>query len=301
MVDRLGDLGKEATGAGGKGYANLKGDVEVGLLTEESFMSSFFSDVEQIKEKISIIRRNTKLIEQKHSHALTEISIDKGAKNATELDDLMLETTSLGQDVRNILKRLEKAQKDFNAETGGEGSAEARIRSNLQSSLSRKFMDAMSEYNDIQQKYKGKYQDKIERQYKIVNPNATAKELAEVRSGEGKSIFSDEILAPGAQQAKQALNELQDRHKDIMKLENSIRELHQLFMDMAVMVEQQGELLDQIEFNVHESKEFVRKGTDELVKARNYQQSANKKKLMIACCCISLIVILGIVIANTVS
>ena len=64
---------------------------------------------------------------------------------------------------------------------GKANSAEARIRSNLQSTLSRKFMDAMSEYNDCQQKYKGKYQDKVERQYKIVNPNATEEQLEAVR------------------------------------------------------------------------------------------------------------------------
>ena len=34
---------------------------------------------------------------------------------------------------------------------------------------------------------------------------------------------------------------LQERHKDITRLETSINELHQLFMDMAVLVESQGE------------------------------------------------------------
>jgi t-SNARE complex subunit (syntaxin) len=297
MVDRLGELGKTAvpTGEGKGGYAQLppKGDVEVGIVSENEFMAQFFADVELVKEKISIIRRNTRLIEQKHSQALTEISIDKGAKNSNDLDDLMMETTGLGQEVRGILKRLETSQKEYVESQGGvANSAEARIRSNLQSTLSRKFMDAMSEYNDCQQKYKGKYQEKVERQYKIVNPNATPEQLEAVRSGEGKSIFSDEILTGSAAQAKQALGELQDRHKDIIKLENSIRELHQLFMDMAVMVEQQGELLDQIEHQVAEGCEYVKKGTEELVKARTYQQSAYKKKLYIAGCCAIAITIL---------
>jgi len=302
MVDRLGELGKAAVPSTGKatGYQDLskETDPEAGIVSENAFMVQFFADVEQIKEKISLIRRNTRLIEQKHSHALTEISIDKGAKNSGELDDLMLETTSLGQEVRGILKRLETAGKEYVDSQGGKAnSAEARIRSNLQSTLSRKFMDAMSEYNDCQQKYKGKYQDKVERQYKIVNPNATEEQLEAVRSGEGKSIFSDEILTGSAAQAKQALGELQDRHKDILKLENSIRELHQLFMDMAVMVEQQGELLDQIEHQVAEGCEYVKKGTDELVKARTYQQSAYKKKCMIIGICACLLITLIIFIA----
>lgn len=41
------------------------------------------------------------------------------------------------------------------------------------------------------------------------------------------------------QQAKQTLADIEARHADIIKLENSIRELHDMFMDMAMLVENQ--------------------------------------------------------------
>lgn len=41
------------------------------------------------------------------------------------------------------------------------------------------------------------------------------------------------------QQAKKTLAEIEARHQDIMKLENSIKELHDMFMDMAMLVESQ--------------------------------------------------------------
>ena len=40
-------------------------------------------------------------------------------------------------------------------------------------------------------------------------------------------------------QAKQSLQDIEARHNDIMKLETSIRELHDMFMDMAILVESQ--------------------------------------------------------------
>ena len=40
-------------------------------------------------------------------------------------------------------------------------------------------------------------------------------------------------------QAKQTLADIEARHQDIMKLENSIKELHDMFMDMAMLVESQ--------------------------------------------------------------
>ena len=41
------------------------------------------------------------------------------------------------------------------------------------------------------------------------------------------------------QAAKKSLADIEARHQDIMKLENSIRELHDMFMDMAMLVESQ--------------------------------------------------------------
>lgn len=38
---------------------------------------------------------------------------------------------------------------------------------------------------------------------------------------------------------EQAMNEIETRHNEIIKLENSIRELHDMFMDMAMLVESQ--------------------------------------------------------------
>lgn len=42
-----------------------------------------------------------------------------------------------------------------------------------------------------------------------------------------------------SQMTKQALNEIETRHNEIIKLETSIRELHDMFVDMAMLVESQ--------------------------------------------------------------
>ena len=60
--------------------------------------------------------------------------------------------------------------------------------------------------------------------------------------GEGSSgrHLSLQIIME-TQQARQTLADIEARHADIMKLENSIRELHDMFMDMAMLVENQVE------------------------------------------------------------
>lgn len=51
-------------------------------------------------------------------------------------------------------------------------------------------------------------------------------------------VFTQGIITD-TQQAKQTLADIEARHNDIMKLESSIRELHDMFMDMAMLVESQ--------------------------------------------------------------
>lgn len=56
---------------------------------------------------------------------------------------------------------------------------------------------------------------------------------------------------------KQALADVQARHHDIMKLEQSVKDLRDLFIEMAVLVESQGTMIDRIEYNVSNAAEFV--------------------------------------------
>lgn len=54
------------------------------------------------------------------------------------------------------------------------------------------------------------------------------------------------------------LEEVKDTYHDVRRLEASIIELHKMFMDLALLVDRQGEMLDQIEFQVKIKTSFFR-------------------------------------------
>ena len=62
----------------------------------------------------------------------------------------------------------------------------------------------------------------------------------------------------------------------------SIVELHQLFVDMSVLVETQGEMLDQIEYSVQQAHAYVEKGVKQLEKAKQSQKDSRKVTTKIA-------------------
>ncbi|XP_010021180.1 PREDICTED: syntaxin-1B, partial [Nestor notabilis] len=66
----------------------------------------------------------------------------------------------------------------------------------------------------------------------------TNEELEDMLESGKLAIFTDDIKMD-SQMTKQALNEIETRHNEIIKLETSIRELHDMFVDMAMLVESQ--------------------------------------------------------------
>lgn len=74
--------------------------------------------------------------------------------------------------------------------------SELRIRKNLVSTLTRKFVDVMKEYQNAQQKYKTDIRKKVKRQVHIVKPDASTEEIdAVLKSGGGSGgVLRNAIL-----------------------------------------------------------------------------------------------------------
>ena len=84
-----------------------------------------------------------------------------------------------------------------------------------------------------------------------------------------------------------------DKYQDVLALEASVAELHQMFLDFAVLTEQQGEMLDQIEFQVKSTSDFIDEANNDLGQAIEYQKLIRSKQ----CCLFGiLLVVLGVIV-----
>ena len=77
------------------------------------------------------------------------------------------------------------------------------------------------------------------------------------------------------------------------RLEIELKEISSMFTDMAILVEQQGELIDQIEYNVNMAKDRVDVGNTEIQKAIE-RQAKNRKMYM----CMGIVFLVIIVIVS---
>ncbi|BBN16196.1 protein MpSYP1-like [Marchantia polymorpha subsp. ruderalis] len=71
-----------------------------------------------------------------------------------------------------------------------------------------------------------------------------------IETGDSEQIFQKAIQEQGRGQILDTIAEIQELHDAVKDIEKKLLELHQIFLDMAVLVEAQGELLDNIETQV---------------------------------------------------
>ncbi|NXK11994.1 STX1A protein, partial [Herpetotheres cachinnans] len=289
----------------------------------DRFMDEFFEQVEEIRGFIDKISENVEEVKRKHSAILASPNPDEseGGEQVGKMPPLSAKPDQhlpaptqwalrgadgagvsvgagilmLWREIICVLLPRPGIEQSIEQEEGlNRSSADLRIRKTQHSTLSRKFVEVMSEYNATQTDYRERCKGRIQRQLEITGRTTTSEELEDMLESGNPAIFSSGIIMD-SNITKQALNEIETRHSEIIKLENSIRELHDMFMDMAMLVESQGEMIDRIEYNVEHSVDYVERAVSDTKKAVKYQSKARRKKIMIIICC----VILGIVIAST--
>uniref|UniRef100_A0A3Q3XG69 t-SNARE coiled-coil homology domain-containing protein n=1 Tax=Mola mola TaxID=94237 RepID=A0A3Q3XG69_MOLML len=134
--------------------------------------------------------------------------------------------------------------------------------------LTRCFADVMRKHQAAQSCFREKLKAQIQRQLEIVNKVTTDEELEE--------LLHRDNLAIGSDASSRALSEIQSRYQDIVRLESSVRELHEVFVDAAVLLEIQGEMLNNIERNVSGAAEYVQVSKAETHKAVTYKKNPYK-------------------------
>ncbi|XP_008418555.1 syntaxin 3b isoform X6 [Poecilia reticulata] len=261
-------------------------DEEVEIAVDNAaFMDEFFSQIEDIRNSIDKIDENVAEVKKLYSVILSAPTSDQ--KTQDDLESITNDIKKMANNARNKLKTIER---NLESEQQQERvSADIRIRKSQHAVLSRKFVEVMTKYNEAQVDFRERSKGRIQRQLEITGQAKTDEELEEMLESGNAAVFTAGIVDSGI--SKQALSEIESRHKDIVRLESSIKELHDMFVDIAMLVESQGGMIDRIESNMDQSVGFVERAVADTKKAAKFQQEARRKKMMITLCC----AIIGIV------
>lgn len=285
-----------------KNYQDIKrqtmDDMESGggADTEAVDLSKFFEDVENVKEDMNAVVVIYKRLQESNDESKT-------VHNAKTMKQLR---SKMDADVSNVLKRvkvikgkleaLERSNVAHRKIAGcGPGSSADRTRTSVVSGLGKKLKTMMDDFQSLRTKMNDEYKETVGRRYFTITGEQANEELIEnlISSGEGENFLQKAIQEQGRGQILDTISEIQERHDAVKEIEKNLIELHQIFLDMAALVEAQGQQLNDIESHVAHASSFVRRGTDQLVEAREYQKSSRKCTciaiLLVVCCVIVLL------------
>nr|XP_018264578.1 syntaxin 1B/2/3 [Kwoniella dejecticola CBS 10117]OBR86736.1 syntaxin 1B/2/3 [Kwoniella dejecticola CBS 10117] len=254
-------------GVGGAGAGVGGGDFWSELSTTNSLIA-------QLQDQIGQVR-------QAHQASLT--STDPNARSyASELNDAAREKR---EETKNQIKKLYKLAKGDKAQkTQAEG-------------VKTRFQSLLQEHQVIEKEFRKKVKDRAERQYRIVNPNATEEEVRQVTESDNPQIFSQALLNSNRYgDARNAYREVQERHAEIQKIERTLTELAQMFSEMAMLVEQQDETIVNVETQAQGVDTDIKAGYDQTSKAVDSARKARRKKWICFWICVLIIAILALVL-----
>jgi len=252
-------------------------------------IDGFFKQIDDIRENINSINQKVEETKKKYQTISAATSTDEEDRVKAELDEQQADIKKYANKVRSRLKQIqtqieqeEQAQRQQAEDeqmlpnTADEKTTEIRMKKTQHSAMSRKFINVMSRYGQAQNEFRDACKEKMRRQIEIMGENVDDAKLEDMlSSGETAPLFAGGIVMD-TQKSKQVLDDIQSRKNDILALEKSIKELHDLFVDMAMLVQEQGEMIDRVEYNIEHSVEFVSRAVADTKKAVAFQSAARK-------------------------
>uniref|UniRef100_A0A8C6SUL2 Syntaxin 11 n=1 Tax=Neogobius melanostomus TaxID=47308 RepID=A0A8C6SUL2_9GOBI len=243
-------------------------DIDDVLYSQEAVVFETPSAFEDVLKEAHSIRKELSVLRFDVERLTDSDSIARGIVQRGE--DLYARIQALGQDSRRL------------QETEGPNRAVSRIAQTQYDTLTCAFHNVMNQYNKAEMIQRSMCCGRIKRHASIMGTEITDLQLDELvdKGGEGWAEFSQSLQTQGARSSRWALREIQGRHKELLELESRLKQVHDLFLQMAVLVEEQGGMLNNIEANVNRTEEYVERINVQLKKALKYK----KKNPFLQCC-----------------
>ncbi|KAI4118177.1 MAG: hypothetical protein LQ345_001727 [Seirophora villosa] len=244
--------------------------------------NAILNECREIDRGIDSIERNLERLRFLHRRAIDDTDASQNTETNRELDALSSETMTL---YRNFGHRLKVIK-------GMKESGDPRNSPQV-GRVDRKLKTAINEYQQVDSDFRKKLSAQMERQYRIVRPEASDAEVQEaVQDTSNNQVFSQALLQSNRRgQSQSALRAVQGRHEAIQKIERQMIELAQLFQDVDAAIVEQEAPVQQIEKQTENTVEHVTGGNKHLDGAIGKARAIRRKKWI----CLGIVVILIII------
>lgn len=282
-----------------RNQSSASGDIELGNAAHsgELALEGFFKKVQEIDKQYDKLNTLLKKLQdaQEESMAVTKASAMKAIKQRMQKD--VDEVQKIARLIKSKIEELDKDNVASRQKPGcGKGTAVDRTRSSTTGALKKKFKDKMAEFQTLRENIHQEYREVVERRvFTVTGQHADEQTIDRlIETGDSEQIFQKAIQEQGRGQIMDTVSEIHERHDAVREVERKLLELQQVFVDMAVLVDAQGDMLDNIESQVSNAVDHVQSGNTALQRAKSLQK--NSRKWMCIAIFILIIIIAVIVV-----
>ncbi|XP_066104474.1 syntaxin-11 isoform X1 [Saccopteryx bilineata] len=262
------------------------GDDECDSLQEDivfetdHMLESLYRDIQDLQTENQHLMADVKRLGKQNARFLTSMRRLSSIKRDT--NSIAKDIKARGESVHRKLRAMKVLSEAAEAQHGP-NSAVARISRVQYSALTRAFQRAMHEYNQAEMKQRENCKIRIQRQLEIMGKDVSGDQIEDMFEQGKWDVFSENLLAD-VKGARAALNEIESRHRELLKLESRIRDVHELFLQMAVLVEEQADTLNVIELNVEKTLDYTGQAKAQVRKAVQYKKKNPCRTICCFCC-----------------
>ncbi|CAD7967429.1 unnamed protein product [Amoebophrya sp. A25] len=283
MVDKLSEL-RAKCGVTPRRYGSTdsvgrrSSNSSVGMTAQHGMMPALVATYNELLPMVNGIRDVSDRIRDLTRQGITATSADKERKIANAVSrqvDIGKRNTMRIKDIITELKRLENEERDEMTP------AESQMVTSMIRSTSLTFKNNLTDYMKAQEDYKLAVKQKVERQLRIAYPDAKETEIRELADEDPMSVreaIMQQLKSGGQNTLHVTLRDLHEKYSDMKKLEESVMELHDLFLFLSALVDEQAQMLDSIEANVENTKEYTGVAVEHIVQAKRHKEALDQKR-----------------------
>ena len=243
--------------------ANKKG-LKISLPEDDE---STNDEISEFSSLLSEVQSNLKFIENKNDELIelrNEIENIIDSKKETEISEKMnkiiLDVQIKQKKIKIIIDNLNEQLTEINKNKKNKNNTEFRIKQNLFGSITKKYQNIIIKFNSIENEIKNIIQIKMIRRVEIaLGHDLNEKEKNDILNAPKmvQKIYEKKLTGAAHVKLINTINDLEERNKEIKNLEKSIIKLNNLIIELNKLVYLQGEMIDNIEQNIKQAKDYV--------------------------------------------
>ncbi|XP_058479236.1 syntaxin-19 [Solea solea] len=249
------------------------------VFEEEPVIENYLSEAQKIRDDITVLENEIhQLTQQQKTLVATMRRFSVMKKESSITRDIKLQAESLHRRLDALSKQVERTE-----DQQGPCAVTTRIQRCQHAALYSKFQQVMRQYNEDLLTKQERCKDFIVRQLEVLGRDVTEDEVNEMVATGKWEVFNENLLND-ARITRSQLSEIEQRHKELLSLENNMKELRDLFMDIFMLVEEQGSYMEHIQTNVERTQDYVAASNEKFKLAARYKKNNPLRKLCCCCC-----------------